>query len=101
MDTGKQFLTLDIVLAVEGAAPAFRCAEIRKGGPNPLPGAATARPCQINAAMLNAERAWRNELAKVTIEDILLSVASNDRDGLIDARVCAFLELRERRQAAL
>jgi Rrf2 family protein len=91
---------LDIVLAVEGTAPAFRCAEIRRRGPNPLPAAATIRPCEINAAMLRAERAWRNELAKVTIADILSLVASNDRDGVIDARVCAFVELRERHQPA-
>ena len=91
---------LDIVLAVEGMAPAFRCAEIRMRGPNPLPAAATTRLCEINAAMLKAERAWRNELAEVTIAAILSSVESNDREGLIDARVCAFLELRERRQPA-
>ena len=28
---------LDIVLAVEGPAPAFRCNEIRQRGPNPVP----------------------------------------------------------------
>src|SRR5687768_1402811 len=27
---------LDVVLALEGAAPAFRCAEIRQRGPDPL-----------------------------------------------------------------
>jgi Rrf2 family protein len=96
----QKITLLDIVLAVEGPEPAFRCAEIRRRGPNPLPRAATTRPCEINAAMLRAERAWRAELAKVTIADILSTVASNDRDGFVDARVCAFRELRERRQAA-
>ena len=38
---------LDIVLAVEGAQPAFRCTEIRQRGPNPLGGAPT-KLCEIN-----------------------------------------------------
>src|ERR687887_518337 len=42
---------LDIVLAVEGPAPAFRCTEIRLRGPNPIPGPPPTRPCEINAAM--------------------------------------------------
>jgi Rrf2 family protein len=90
---------LDIVLAVEGAQPAFRCTEIRQRGPNPLGGVST-KPCEINAAMLKAERAYRAELAKVRIADILGELRTNDKDGRIDARRCAFLELRERRQAA-
>jgi len=89
---------LDIVLAVEGAQPAFRCTEIRQRGPNPIGGVPTA-PCEINAAMLKAERAYRTELAKVRIADILGELDSNDEDGRIDARRCAFFEVRERRQA--
>ena len=34
---------LDIVLAVEGAQPAFRCTEIRQRGPNPLGGVPPGR----------------------------------------------------------
>ena len=90
---------LDIVLAIEGHAPAFRCAEIRQRGPNPLPGKPTA-PCQINAAMLRAERAYRAELAKVSIADVLDEVSAEDVDGAIAARGCAFLELHERRRTA-
>jgi Rrf2 family protein len=89
---------LDIVLAVEGPAPAFRCAEIRQRGPNPLPGHYFTKPCGINAAMLKAEKAYRAELAKVTIADILADLNATD-DGGIAARGCAFLELNERRTA--
>jgi len=89
---------LDIVLAVEGPEPAFRCAEIRQRGPNPLPGRPKG-PCEINAVMLRAERAYRAELFKVTIADIAADVAAHDTDGRIDARRCAFLEPRERRGA--
>ena len=90
---------LDIVLAVEGNEAAFRCAEIRQRGPNPLPGV-PAKPCGINVLMLKAERAWRAELAKVTVADLLIEVAADDPGGKIAARSCAFLDLRERRQAA-
>lgn len=89
---------LDIVLAVEGPAPAFRCAEIRQRGLNPLPGRYFTKPCGINAAMLKAEKAYRAELAKVTIADILADLSATD-DGGIAARGCAFLEINERKTA--
>ncbi|MBP1842053.1 Rrf2 family protein [Rhizobium petrolearium] len=89
---------LDIVLAVEGPAPAFRCAEIRQRGPNPLPGRYFAKPCGINAAMLKAERAYRAELARVSIADILADLEATD-DGGIAARGCAFLDIHERKTA--
>ncbi|RWX76921.1 Rrf2 family transcriptional regulator [Neorhizobium lilium] len=89
---------LDIVLAVEGPAAAFRCAEIRQRGPNPLPGRYFTKPCGINAAMLKAEKAYRAELSKVTIADILADLAASD-DGGIAARGCAFLQLNERKKA--
>jgi Rrf2 family protein len=95
----KEISLLDIVLAVEGSAPAFRCAEIRQRGPNPLPGKPTA-PCQINSAMLRAERAYRAELGKVRIADILEDLGAADVDGAIAARGCAFLALNERRKTA-
>jgi Rrf2 family protein len=87
---------LDIVLAVEGPAPAFRCAEIRQRGPNPLPQRYFTKPCQINAAMLKAERAYRAELAKVSVAELLADLGADD-DGGIAARGCAFLELHERK----
>ncbi|MGP4667731.1 RrF2 family transcriptional regulator [Agrobacterium pusense] len=90
---------LDIVLAVEGPQPAFRCAEIRQRGPNPLPGRYFTKPCGINAAMLKAEKVYRAELAKTTIADILGDLAATD-DGGIAARGCAFLELNKRKTAA-
>ncbi len=87
---------LDIVLAVEGPQPAFRCAEIRQRGPNPLPSRYFTKPCGINAAMLKAEKVYRAELAKTTIADILGDLAAND-DGGIAARGCAFLDMNERK----
>lgn len=92
----EEITLLDIVLAVEGPAPAFRCAEIRQRGPNPLPDRYFSKPCGINAAMLKAERAYRAELAKTTVADIRTDLARAD-DGGIAARGCAFLELNERK----
>jgi Rrf2 family protein len=90
---------LDIVLAVEGPEPAFRCKEIRQKGPNPLPKSQFASPCQINAAMLRAEGAYRAELSKVTIAS-LNALVEQDDDGSIAARSCIFLE-RNMRKANL
>jgi Rrf2 family protein len=94
----EKITLLDIVLAVEGPAPAFRCNEIRQRGPNPVPGRFFAEPCNISSAMLRAERVYRAELAKTTIADLGAELAEID-DGAIAARSCAFLELHERRTA--
>jgi Rrf2 family protein len=96
--TPDRISLLDIVLAVDGPAPAFRCAEIRQRGPNPLPGRYFSKPCGINAAMLKAEKAYRAELAKVTMASILAELAADD-DGGIAARGCAFMEINERKSA--
>lgn len=87
---------LDIVLAIEGRDPAFRCQEIRRRGPNPPPARLLGKPCSINAAMLRAEHAYRAELRRVSIADILSELSALD-DGTIAARGCAFLEAHERK----
>lgn len=87
---------LDIVLAVEGPAPAFRCNEIRQRGPNPVPDRFFAKPCNISAAMLHAERVYRAELAKTSVDDLITELTTLD-DGTIAARGCAFLDIHERK----
>lgn len=89
---------LDIVLAVEGPEPAFRCNEIRLRGPNPYACKPKA-PCTINVAMLRAEQAYRAELRRVTIADILKDLSALD-DGSISARTNTFLAVNERKSAA-
>ena len=61
---------LDVVLAVEGDAPAFRCTEIRRNGPFGAPPEACTRPCGVAQAMAEAEQAWRSSLTTVTIADL-------------------------------
>ncbi len=61
---------LDIVQAIEGAGPAFRCAEIRQRGPAAVAASEYRAPCAIHAAMRQAEQAWRAQLAKIRISDM-------------------------------
>ena len=61
---------LDVVLAVEGSEPAFRCTEIRQNGPFPASAQQCRKPCGIARAMYAAEDAWRASLAAVTIADL-------------------------------
>lgn len=60
----------DILEAIEGEEPAFRCSEIRQQGPCVSPQADFRKPCGINAAFSKAETAWRAELKSVSIGDI-------------------------------
>ncbi|MEZ2131127.1 MULTISPECIES: Rrf2 family transcriptional regulator [unclassified Sinorhizobium] len=94
--TPEKITLLDIVLAVEGPAPAFRCNEIRQRGPNPVPDRFFAQPCTIASAMLRAEQVYRAELAKTRIVDIRAELKALD-DGTIAARSCAFMEIHERK----
>lgn len=88
---------LDIVLAIEGPQPAFRCAEIRRNGPVKLPASAYSKPCGINAAMLRAERAWRAALAAESLADIVTTYQAEADPRSLEAG-CAFLAARQRRQ---
>lgn len=62
----------DIMAAVDGQAPAFRCTEIRQRGPCAQSGEACSRPCPINAAFLAAEMQYRSALAEVSLAEIAL-----------------------------
>jgi Rrf2 family protein len=90
---------LDIVVAVEGPEPAFRCGEIRQRGPSPVAAHFFKSPCAVNAAMLKAERAYRAELKKVTVADLSIEAAS-PLGKAINARTCAFFDLNERSRSA-
>lgn len=89
---------LDIVLAVEGGEPAFRCREIRQRGPGKLEPAAYRRLCPINAAMLKAERAYRASLAETHLSDILADF-DKDADPRTVAFACAYSARHQRAQS--
>jgi Rrf2 family protein len=86
---------LDIVLAVEGAEPAFRCAEIRQRGPGALPPECFGKPCGINRAMLKAERAWRTALAEVTLAALVAGFQAESHPRSV-ARGAEFTAARRR-----
>jgi Rrf2 family protein len=71
---------LDIVLAIEGSQPAFRCAEIRQRGPCAAPPWACRKACAIARAFHAAEAAWRRALAGVTVADMNAAAAAESFD---------------------
>ncbi|WP_157016033.1 RrF2 family transcriptional regulator [Mesorhizobium xinjiangense] len=95
--TTDRISLLDVVLAVEGAEPAFRCTEIRRRSPGALEASAYAKPCAINAAMLRAEHAYRAELGRTKISDVIRDYQS-DADPRAITFGCAFLERHRRPQ---
>lgn len=67
----------DVVLAIDGAEPAFRCKNIRQCGPVVSSDADYYRkPCAIYVAMARAEGAWRAELRAVRLIDMLDQLAT-------------------------
>lgn len=70
----------DIVVAVEGPQPAFRCTEIRQRGPCPAAPSACRKACAIARAFQEAEAAWRQSLAGVTIAEMAAVAAAESFD---------------------
>lgn len=68
---GAEITLLHIVVAIEGTEPAFRCTEIRQRGPSAVGREHYVHPCGIAQAMWRAEEAWRAELDRVTIADLV------------------------------
>jgi Rrf2 family protein len=67
----ERITVLDLVNAVEGPAPVFRCTEIRQRGPCAGPPSAYRRPCGIACVMRDAERAYRDRLRATTLADLV------------------------------
>lgn len=87
---------LDIVEAIDGREPAFRCREIRRRGPGKTKDpCAYKTDCFIKSRMLAAEAAWRDALHVQTLDDLV-----RDGDALIDERnkeaVSAFVQNSQR-----
>lgn len=75
--TPDEITLLDIVIAIEGPMPAFRCTEIRQNGPCGLKRADCKRPCEIAAAFAEAERVYRDALKAKTLASIMQEAAMN------------------------
>ncbi len=62
---------LAILRAIDGTEPMFRCDEIRQRGPCALKRKDCKAPCEIAAKFADAEKAYRDSLAGVTVLDIM------------------------------
>jgi Rrf2 family protein len=83
----EEITLLDIVEAVDGSAPAFRCTEIRRRGPSAVARRLYTPRCGIAAAMWEAEQAFRDSLAAVTIATIAQGVQRDSpRAALVKGR---------------
>jgi len=69
-----EITVLEVVLAIEGDEPSFRCTEIRQNGPLPASPQACRRACGVARVMYAADHAWRASLSGVTIADIVGTV---------------------------
>jgi Rrf2 family protein len=73
----EEITVLEVVEAIDGREPLFRCAEIRQQGPLAQEPHAYRLPCGIHVVMARAEKAWRAALREQTIADL---VAHYQRD---------------------
>jgi Rrf2 family protein len=71
-----QITVLDVVEAIDGDEPAFRCTEIRRRGPSAVPAREYRMPCGIHRVFTRADEAWRAELAATTIADLVVGVVN-------------------------
>ncbi|MBN9103056.1 MAG: Rrf2 family transcriptional regulator [Pseudonocardia sp.] len=70
-----EITVLQVVEAIDGGQPAFRCTEVRQRGPLAAPPQSCTAPCGIAAVMDAADRAWRAALAAVSIADLAADLA--------------------------
>lgn len=84
--TPENITVLDVVLALEGPEPAFRCEGILGAVPEADRQENFVRTCVISQTMRQAELAWRQALARQTIAGIADSMdrrSPGDRDKAV------------------
>ncbi|MBE3561467.1 MAG: Rrf2 family transcriptional regulator [Ktedonobacteraceae bacterium] len=71
----EEITLLEVVEAIDGHEPLFRCTEIRQQGPLALDPQeypyAYRKPCAVHAAMARAEKAWHEALRSQTLADVV------------------------------
>jgi Rrf2 family protein len=83
----SEITLLDVFWAIEGDGPLFRCTEIRKRGPARVAAGCYTSTCGIAAAMGRAEMAWRAELGRSTIADLLSGVLTEAPPAAIEKSI--------------
>ncbi|RSM84815.1 Rrf2 family transcriptional regulator [Kibdelosporangium aridum] len=86
----SEISVLDIVQAIDGTEPAYRCAEIRQRGPLGIPPEQCTRPCAIARTMAAAQQAWSHALASVSVADLAAGI-DGDSGGTAMADVRGWL----------
>jgi Rrf2 family protein len=84
---------LDVVEAVEGTTPAFRCTEIRRRGPAALPAREYHAACAITTVMHEAEAAWRAVLRDRSLADLVAELARTINPKAVAKAVAWFQEV--------
>lgn len=69
---------LEIVRAIDGQGPMFRCSEIRQRGPLAVDPECCSSRCAVARLMDAAEEAWAGVLATTTVDDLAGRI---DEDG--------------------
>ncbi|MGO9872904.1 MAG: RrF2 family transcriptional regulator [Acidimicrobiia bacterium] len=69
-----EITVLNVVEAVDGHEPAFRCTEIRRRGPSAAPAREYRTACGIHRVFDEADDAWRAVLGATTIADLAVGV---------------------------
>ncbi|GAA3263009.1 Rrf2 family transcriptional regulator [Nonomuraea helvata] len=83
----SEISALEVVRAVDGDEPAYRCAEIRQRGPLGIPAERCSRPCAIARAMAAAQDAWSLALARISVADLAAAIdADSDGTAMADVR---------------
>jgi Rrf2 family protein len=75
---------LDVVEALDGEDPAFRCLEIRRRGPVAVPAREYRTMCGIHRVMVEADSVWRARLARTSIADLAAGMARDARPKAIE-----------------
>jgi Rrf2 family protein len=71
MRLAEEITLLDVVEAIDGREPLFRCMEIRQRCPVECRAESYRTPCAIHVAMARADKAWRDALRSQTVADTL------------------------------
>jgi Rrf2 family protein len=75
---------LDVVEALDGEDPAFRCLEIRRRGPAAVPAREYRTMCGIHRVMVEADEAWRARLSRTSVADLAAGVAHDATPRMIE-----------------
>jgi Rrf2 family protein len=79
-----EITVLDVVEAIDGDEPAFRCTEIRRRGPTAVPAREYRTPCGIHRVFTRADESWRAELSATSVADLAVGVVQEAPRVAID-----------------